>query len=117
MAFKFNPLTGQFDIASTTQGVASPENFSFTKIVAGVRKTIPLNQQMLISSPLVVDGSLTIDGSLVEILEDRTSYPAEFIPAENNVLIPYSQVLPFFTQTFEVNGTLIVDGHLLEIPQ
>lgn len=117
MAFKFNPLTGQLDIAGTTQGVASPDNFSFTEIVFGVKKTIPPHQQMLIASPLTIDGFLTIDGSLVEIVEDRISYPAEFIPPQDNVLIPYGQVMPFFTQTFEVDGTLIVDGHLLEILQ
>lgn len=117
MSYKFNPLTGQFDLVGSSQGGASPDNFSLIRVNSGSKKTIPSTQEMLLSSDLLIDGELVIDGSLVEIddLQDNFSY--ERVASNKNVLIQTDQVMPFYTSTYEVDGVLIVDGHLLEIPQ
>ena len=63
MAFKFNPLTGQFDLVGS--GTSSPENFSYELIATGVTVTIPLYQQMIVHELLVIEGTLVVDGTLV----------------------------------------------------
>lgn len=60
MSFKFNPFTGTLDLVT-------PPNFSYDKILTGSTVTIPLNQQMVVSETIEIDGTLVLDGTLVVI--------------------------------------------------
>jgi hypothetical protein len=117
MSFKFNPLTGQLDIAGKGSVINKADNFSLKIILSGSKKTIPATQQMLLNGTIEIDGDLVIDGSLVEISDEVGPLPHELVPPHQNVLIQRFQVLPFFTAPFLVDGNLTIDGHLLEIPQ
>ena len=60
MSYKFNPLTGVFDLVS-------PDNFSYNYIPLGITLQIPENQQMIVTDVLDVVGDLDLIGDLAII--------------------------------------------------
>lgn len=59
-SFKFNPLTGEFDLVSA-------DNFSYKTIPTGTTVIIPANQQMIVQGDITIVGDLTITGQLTLI--------------------------------------------------
>ncbi len=54
MGYKFNPFTGTLDVVYTTR------NFSQHIIPVGTTLTIPENQQMIVHTPMRIDGDINI---------------------------------------------------------
>lgn len=115
MSFKFNPLTGAFDLVGQGTVINKADNFSILQISQGVKKTVPTTQQMILSSECVIDGDLIIDGQFVELGDDPELGIPEFISEGKNVLILAGNQIPFYDGNFIIDGNLILDGRLLEI--
>lgn len=60
MSYKFNPLTGTFDIVN-------PDNFSYNYIKLGCTVCVPLHQQMIVAEYLDAFGDIDLYGDLVII--------------------------------------------------
>jgi hypothetical protein len=63
MAWGFNPFTGTLD----KTGSGGAENFSYENVISTKTLLIPVNQQMIVSGVLTVDGTITLNGAIVLI--------------------------------------------------
>jgi hypothetical protein len=64
MSFRFNPVSGQFEMAPMQGGGG---NATPTKIASGGIFTVEADTQMLFSEMIDVQGELVLDGILVEV--------------------------------------------------
>lgn len=60
MGFKFNPLTGQFDLVGPAE-----DNHSGYKTIDGKTVRVKENKQMVVFGGLEMEGILLLDGQLI----------------------------------------------------
>ena len=65
MSLRFNPVSGQFEMAPMEQGGGG--NATPTRIASGKTLTVEADTQMLFSEMIDIDGELVLDGVLVEV--------------------------------------------------
>jgi hypothetical protein len=108
MSFKFNPLTGELDISE-----GGEKNFSLKEI--NQEEIVPDGQQMLFSGDIEINETLELSGVIEQIVDySDWSFGWNNIPLLKNIKIPVNRDLLFYA-TMEINGTVTVDGRLIEV--
>lgn len=109
----YNPFSGTFDFVGGGSGPTSADNFSYTKVETLV--TIPENQEMVVSSPIVVDGTLEVTGKVTELVEwSDWSFSWNRIPSGKTIRVPIERDMLVFPG-LKIDGVLALDGRLIEI--
>lgn len=96
-------------------GSGGPDNFSVIKVLSGETEIVPENQEMVITQDLIVLGDLMVNGLITQLADpDSNSFFWSRIPLNKSVSIPEDRVM-FYKNPFNVLGTLLVLGDLMEV--
>lgn len=97
-------------------GSSGSGSFSFYEVGSSQTVVVPLGQEMVVGSDIMVRGNLIVRGRIFQVPDTTDSHGLSWttIPLTKNVRVPVNRLL-FYVSPLRVLGNLMVEGTLKEV--
>lgn len=112
--FYFDPLKAEFLLLGIP-AIEVQANVKSYYIPNSTSSFIAEYDNIMLFSPIEIDGELHIDGSYEEILSSETSVINEKIAVNSKLTIPSNYQIDLVTEFIGIDGSLTIDGELIQI--